>query len=632
MKTADLPQDIGALLDAQAGLRPDAPAILGPDGQPLSYAGLARWVTKAVLDLERAGVTQASRVALLMPPGPEAALATLATMCTATCVPANPEAGADELEAWLRDTGAAFIVAPDDGRLPRAATGLRRIVYHRTKGALGGDLVAIDSDAPPAPANAGRAIDRAEAIALLLPTSGTTARPKRVPLSHRNVLASARANAACFGLGPDDRCINVLPLLHIGGLVHGLLTTLASGGSVVCPRGFDASRFFDLVADLRPTWYTGTPTIHLALLPFLDEYRRLAPGHRFRFLRSASAPMPLMLIEQLERAFDAPLIEGYGMTEAGRITCNPLPPGRRKPGSVGTPVALEVRIVDTDGADCAPEQTGEILIRGASVMSGYLDDPAANTAAFHDGWFRTGDLGRFDGDGYLYLSGRIKELVNRGGKKVAPREVDEALLALPGVREAAAFGVPHPSLGEDLWAAVVAEPGSHLDTGEMRRVLLDRLARDKVPSEIVVVGQLPRGNTGKVQRSQLPALVAQRPSGSPDAPRTREEVVVARAFEAVLGQAVVTVDDNFFLLGGDSLSAARVLARLKAELGLVTLPEVRLVFEFPTVAALAAELGRPEAEPPLDAALLARIDELSDEEVERMLAEETLSLPGGWQQ
>ncbi|MCZ2413024.1 MAG: AMP-binding protein [Burkholderiales bacterium] len=560
MTAADLPQDIGALLDAQARLRPDAPAILEPNEQPLSYAGLARWIAKARLDLRRAGVTQASRVALLMPPGPEAALATLATMCCATCVPVNPEASADELEAWLRDTGVAFIVAPDDGRLPRAATGLRRIVYRRTKGAPGGDLVAIDSDAPPAPANAGRAIDRADAIALLLPTSGTTARPKRVPLSHRNVL----------------------PLLHIGGLVHGLLTTLASGGSVVCPRGFDASRFFDLVADLRPTWYTGTPTIHLALLPFLDEYRRLAAGHRFRFLRSASAPMPPMLIEQLERAFDAPLIEGYGMTEAGRITCNPLPPGRRKPGSVGKPVALEVRIVDTDGADCAPEQTGEILIRG--------------------------------------------------GKKVAPREVDEALLALPGVREAAAFGVPHPSLGEDLWAAVVAEPGSHLDTGEMRRVPLDRLARDKVPSEIVVVGQLPRGNSGKVQRSQLPALVAQRPSGSPDTPRTREEVVVARAFEAVLGQAVVTVDDNFFLLGGDSLSAARVVARLKAELGLVTLPEVRLVFEFPTVAALAAELGRPEPEPQLDTALLARIDELSDEEVERMLAEETLSLPDGWQQ
>lgn len=560
MTIAVLPQDIAALLDAQARLRPDAPAILEPNEQPLSYAGLARWIAKARLDLRRAGVTQASRVALLMPPGPEAALATLATMCCATCVPVNPEASADELEAWLRDTGVAFIVAPDDGRLPRAATGLRRIVYRRTKGAPGGDLVAIDSDAPPAPANAGRAIDRADAIALLLPTSGTTARPKRVPLSHRNVL----------------------PLLHIGGLVHGLLTTLASGGSVVCPRGFDASRFFDLVADLRPTWYTGTPTIHLALLPFLDEYRRLAAGHRFRFLRSASAPMPPMLIEQLERAFDAPLIEGYGMTEAGRITCNPLPPGRRKPGSVGKPVALEVRIVDTDGADCAPEQTGEILIRG--------------------------------------------------GKKVAPREVDEALLALPGVREAAAFGVPHPSLGEDLWAAVVAEPGSHLDTGEMRRVPLDRLARDKVPSEIVVVGQLPRGNSGKVQRSQLPALVAQRPSGSPDTPRTREEVVVARAFEAVLGQAVVTVDDNFFLLGGDSLSAARVVARLKAELGLVTLPEVRLVFEFPTVAALAAELGRPEPEPQLDTALLARIDELSDEEVERMLAEETLSLPDGWQQ
>lgn len=619
---------ISDMLREQARLRPDAPAVLAPDEQPLSYAGLAGWLRGAALDLRRAGVTSTCRVALLMPPGPEAALATLATMCSATCVPVNPEAGTDEISAWLRDTGATFVVTPDNVRAPPEADGLEHIVYHRAQGALTGTLQAVGTALPETRCS----LNDADAIALLLPTSGTTSRPKRVPLSHRNVLASARANAACFGLGPGDRCINVLSLLHIGGLVHGLLTTLASGGSVVCPRGFDASRFFNLVAAFRPTWYTGTPAIHLALLPFLDEYRRLAPGHRFRFLRSASAPMPPVLIEQLERAFDAPLIEGYGMTEAGRITCNPLPPGPRKPGSVGKPVALEVRVVDTDGVDCAPGQAGEILIRGASVTSGYLDDPAANAAAFHDGWFRTGDLGRFDGDGYLYLSGRIKELVNRGGKKVAPREIDEALLALPGVREAAAFGVPHPSLGEDLWAAVVAEPGSRLDTGEMRRVLLDRLARHKVPSAIVVVGQLPRGNTGKVQRSQLPALVAQRPSGFPDAPRTREEAAVARAFEAVLGQAVVTGDDNFFLLGGDSLSAARVLARLKAELELVTLPEVRLVFEFPTVAALAAELGRPEPEPQLDAALLARIDELSDEEVERMLAEDTLTLPGGWQQ
>lgn len=631
MTSHELPQDIGALLAAQADRRPDALALLAPGEPPLTYAALAAWVAAAVLGLRRAGVTPTSRVALRMPPGPEAALATLATMSAATCVPVDPATGTDEFEAWMRDTGAAFIVTPDGEDAPSGTTALRQIVYRRPVHGLTGGFVAVEPGAHLAPDSASGAPGTsgtpgaADAIALLLPTSGTTARPKRVPLSHRNVLASARANAACFGLGPDDRCINVLSLLHIGGLVHGLLTTLVSGGSVVCPRGFDASRFFELVAAFRPTWYTGTPTIHLALLPFLGAYRRLAPGHRFRFLRSASAPITAALIEQLEHAFDAPLVEGYGMTEAGRITCNPLPPARRKPGSVGRPVALDVRVVDAAGADCAPGLVGEVLIRGASVTSGYLDDPAANVAAFRDGWFHTGDLGRFDSDGDLYLSGRLKELVNRGGKKVAPREIDEALLALPGVRDAAAFGVAHPSLGEDLWAAVVAEPDCRLDTGALRRTLLGRLARHKVPSTIVVVKELPRGGTGKVQRAQLPALVARPAAGSTGTARTPEEVAVARAFEAVLGHAAIATDDNFFLLGGDSLSAARVVARLKAEPGLSTPPEVRQLFEFPTVAALAAELARAKAPSKPDAALLERIARLSDEEVERMLADESLA-------
>lgn len=626
MTTAVLPQDIAALLDAQARLRPDAPAILAPNEQPLSYAGLTRWIAKARLDLRRAGVTQASRVALLMPPGREAALASLATMCCATCVPVNPEAGTDEISAWLRDTGATFIVTPDDIRPPPAADGLAHIVYRRAPDALTGTLQAVGTTRP----EASGTFNGASAIALMLLTSGTTARPKVVPLSHRNVVASAHANASCFGLGPDDRCINVLSLLHVGGLVHGLLAALASGGSVVCPHGFDAGRFFDLVAEFQPTWYTGTPTIHLALLPFLGDYRRLAPGHRFRFLRSATSPISPALIERLEREFGAPLIEGYGMTEAGRITCNPLPPSRRKPGSVGKPVSLEVKVVDPDGEDCAPGQAGEILIRGASVTSGYLDDPAANAAAFRGGWFRTGDLGHFDGDGYLFLSGRIKELVNRGGEKIAPREIDEVLLALPGVRDAAAFGVPHASLGEDLWAAVVAEPGANLDTDALRRLLLGHLARHKVPSTIIAVEQIPRSRNGKVQRARLATHVAERSSASSGAPHTAAEAAVASVFEAVLGLAHVAVDDNFFLLGGDSLSAARAVVRLTTELGLTTRPEVRLVFEFPTVSALAAELSRVRREPQPDAELLARIAELSDEEVERMLADETLAIPPGW--
>ena len=339
--------------------------------------------------------------------------------------------------------------------------------------------------------------------------------------------------------------------------------------------------------------------------------------------------MPAALIERLEDAFGAPLIEGYGMTEAGRITCNPLPPSRRKPGSVGLPVALEVRVVDADGVAVPPGQPGEVTIRGASVTSGYLDDPAANAAAFRNGWLRTGDLGHFDADGYLFLTGRIKELINRGGEKIAPREVDEALLALPGVREAAAFGVPHPSLGEDLMAAVVAEPGATLDGDELRHELLARLARHKVPSAVVVLERLPRGPTGKVQRSALPRLLTDLRPTSSRRFGSAEEEAVARIFGSVLEIDVLSAQDNFFLLGGDSLSAARTVARLQTELGLPIQIGIPLLFEFPTVSKLAAELVRLRQDPQPDDALLARIAELSDEEVERMLMDDSLeSLQG----
>lgn len=625
MALENMSQGIAAMLRRQAGVRPDAPAILAPGEPTLSYAQLADWLEQAARDLRDAGVDPTSRVAVMIGPGPEAALATLAVMCAATCIPVNPQAGKEDLDFSLRDTGAAFVLTDDSVERPPSLPGLRHLTIGRSHPTQASALRIVAAGDSAAPGSAAASFNGAEAITLLLHTSGTTARPKRVPLDHDNVLASASANARCFGLEPADRCLNVLSLLHIGGLVHGLLTTLVSGGSIVCPRGFDAGRFFGLVAEFEPTWYTGTPTIHLALLPFLDDYRRLAPGHRFRFLRSASAPMPQALIERLESAFGTPLIEGYGMTEAGRITCNPLPPGRRKPGSVGLPVALEVRVVDADGVELAPGQLGEIVIRGASVTSGYLDDPAANASAFLDGWFRTGDLGHFDTDGYLFLTGRIKELINRGGKKIAPREIDEALLALRGVREAAAFGVPHASLGEDLMAAVVAEPGETLDGSQLRHELLARLARHKVPSAIVVVERLPRGGTGKVQRSQLQQVLADLPPAPSRPFGSADEEAVARVFGSVLDVDGICADDNFFLLGGDSLSAARTLARLQTELRLPTAPGIHLLFEFPKVSALAAELARRRQDPQPDDALMARIAALSDEEVERMLMDGSLA-------
>ncbi|MCO5101795.1 MAG: AMP-binding protein [Burkholderiaceae bacterium] len=619
-RTVTTAHGIAAMIAQQAMLRGDAPALLAQGEPPLSYARLSDWLEQSATFLRSIGVTRTSRVAVSMQPGPEAALTTLATLCAAVCIPLDPAAGEDDFGFRLRDCAADFVLT-DSAERAFPLPGLRRLVVGREFRLPGRSTRTGVPASNRAPHDATCDTVDADATCLLLHTSGTTAMPKRVPLSQRNVLASARANTQAFGLGPQDRCLNVLSLLHVGGIVTGMLTTLVSGGSLVCPRGFDAEAFFPLVAEFEPTWYTGTPTIHLAVLPFLETYRRLAPNHRFRFLRSATSPIATELIARLECAFGAPLLEAYGMTEAGRISCNPAPPGLRKPGSVGVPVALDVRVVGSDSTDLRCGEIGEIVVRGDSVTRGYLDDDVANTTAFRDGWFHTGDLGRFDEDGYLFLEGRIKEVVNRGGRKIAPREIDAALAALPGVREAAAFGMPHPSLGEDLVAVVVAEPGPPLDVQALRTELLARLARHKVPSSIVVVDSLPRGASGKIQRSKLAAVFGALSEAGSSSPQTPAEAAVAAIVESVLGADTIGRGDNFFLSGGDSLSAARVAARCATAFGLARAPAANLLFAYPTVEALAAELLRLRQEQAMDEEMLAQLEQLSDEELARLLSD-----------
>jgi len=438
-------------------------------------------------------------------------------------------------------------------------------------------------------------------IALLLHTSGTTSRPKLVPLTQANLTASARHIAESLGLTQDDRCLNVMPLFHVHGLEAALLATIASGGSVVCCPGFNAPRFFDWVTEFAPTWYTAVPTIHQSVLARAKQQN--VSGTHLRFIRSCSSALAPSLMEELEAAFRVPVIEAYGMTEAAhQMTSNPLPPGERKPGSVGVPAGPEVAIMDDGGRLLPPAAAGEIVIRGANVTRGYIGNPEANAAAYKDGWFRTGDQGYIDADGYLFLSGRLKEIINRGGEKIAPREVDETLLTHPAVSQAVAFSAPHSTLGETVAAAVVLRPGCDATEKDLREFAAEGLALFKVPEKILFLKEIPKGATGKIQRIGLAAKLGVgeiRPAASSGAafvaPRSRMEKQIAAIVADTLGASRVGTSDSVFDLGADSLLVAMLLARIKESEG----TEISFLqfAEDPTVAGLCRLAGIRPSQP-----------------------------------
>jgi hypothetical protein len=373
---------------------------------------------------------------------------------------------------------------------------------------------------------------------------------------------------------------------------------------VVCTSGFREDVFTDRLRNLAPTWYTAVPTIHQALLAEVAKRPRGIRGHRLRFVRSSSSPLPPTVMTALETAFGCPVVEAYGMTEAAhQMASNPLPPLARKPGSAGLAAGPEVAVMDEDGNLAAPGARGEIVIRGPNVTPGYEGNQEANAEAFLDGWFRTGDQGYLDGDGYLFLTGRLKEIINRGGEKVAPREIDEALLEHSDVAQAVAFAVPHPGLGEDVAAAVVPYEGKRVSEGQLREFLFTRIADFKVPSRIIVVARIPKGSTGKVQRIALAETLADQLETPFLSPRGALEQVVAAAYVEVLGIDEVGALDNFFALGGDSLKATQVVSRLQALMPL-SLPIVT-VFQKPSVTELADAVGSL-----LSPEYLARLEEL----------------------
>ena len=339
---------------------------------------------------------------------------------------------------------------------------------------------------------------------MVLHTSGTTSRPKIVPLSQKNVTASARHIKETLHLTPGDRCLNIMPLFHIHGLIAAVSASLAAGASVYCTPGFNALKFFAWIDEVKPSWYTAVPTMHQAILQRAPRNAEIIQRNRLRFIRSSSSSLPPQVLNELEAVFGAPVIEAYGMTEAAhQMASNPLPPAKHIAGSVGIAAGPEIAIMDEDGNLLERGATGEIVIRGPNVSSGYENNPKANEAGFTKGWFRTGDQGVLDGEGYLTITGRLKEIISRGGEKISPREVDEVLMDHPAVAQVVTFGLPHKMLGEEVGAAVVLREGMAASERELRDFCATRLADFKVPRKILFLPEIPKGATGKLQRIGL---------------------------------------------------------------------------------------------------------------------------------
>jgi acyl-CoA synthetase (AMP-forming)/AMP-acid ligase II len=479
-----------------------APAIRAPGRPALSYAGLRDLAAATIARLNGIGIGRNDRVAIVLPNGPEMAAAFIAIGAGATTAPLNPAYRADEFNFYLTDLKAKALVVQKgvatEARDVAAKLGVA--VLELVPGDHAGSFT-LEGGSPAQAAQPGAA--EAGDIALVLHTSGTTARPKIVPLSQANICASARHIGATLALSPADACLNIMPLFHIHGLIAAVLSSLGAGGAVICTPGFDALRFFRLLDEERPSWYTAVPTMHQTILTRADRNAEIIARAKLRFIRSSSASLPGPVMEQLEAVFGCPLVESYGMTEAShQMASNPLA-GPRKPGSVGQAAGPEVAIMDDDGTILPQGEIGEVVIRGPNVTAGYEANPDANAKAFTHGWFRTGDQGAFDAEGFLTLTGRLKELINRGGEKVSPLEVDGVLSAHPAVAQALTFAMPHAKLGEEVAAAVVLREGADCSERELRDFVAQQLADFKVPRKVVFLPEIPKGATGKLMRIGL---------------------------------------------------------------------------------------------------------------------------------
>ncbi len=596
-------RSVSDFLDARA--RDESAALLALDAAPCSFAALVRAVDGVGAVIAGLGFGRGDRIAFALDSSADTAILLLGIVAHATAAPLNPLYRSSEFEFYLSDLKVAAIVLPEgggsDAREAAVALGIEVIDLVRDpQGAIG--AFSLRASRP----SLDRVLDRApermpvrarpEDIALVLHTSGTTAKPKIVPLSHEAICITSGNIARTLRLGPGDRCLNVMPLFHVHGILNVLWSSLLSGAATCCLPAFDPHQFWRWYDAIRPTWYSAVPTIHQTVLMHraCSTLAASCGNPSLRFVRSSSASLAPAVFDELESVFGVPVIESYGMSEVDQIASNPLPPGRRKPGSVGLPGGPEVVVMDEQGARLPTGHVGEVCVRGANVLARYEASDAVNADSFRDGYFRTGDLGYFDADGYLYLVGRLKEIINRGGEKIAPREIDDVALTHPAVAEAAAFALPHPQLGEEPALAVVLRAGVGASPLEIRVHISRRIAEFKVPRAVFFVDKLPKGPTGKLKRNELgrrfstPPLDATAAKAAGPRPAQALEQALIPLWEEVLGVKPIAIGDDFLSIGGTSLLATRLFARIERHFER-DLP-IEAVLGSSTIAELAAAL------------------------------------------
>jgi acyl-CoA synthetase (AMP-forming)/AMP-acid ligase II/thioesterase domain-containing protein/acyl carrier protein len=586
---------IGRVIKRYCELRPDDTAVVVSAYRPLTYGELQSVIEQIRTDLRMAGFGREARIAIAFPSGPHAALAIVAVACSCVAAPLNPKQTLAEVEACLS------VLRPDAVLLLQGGDSAARRIAVREGWAIiegvpvKGSILGLRLVAPPATAVAPADEPAPEGPAFILQTSGTTAEPKLIPFSHSNMLAAAARLRAWFGLSPQDRCLSVSPVFYSHGLKVTVFTPLLTGGTVAFPANaskFDYSEWFDA---LRPTWYSASPTLHRLIFDQTKSRTDANAMHSLRFVLSGGAPLPPDIREGLEHTLGVPVVEHYGSSEAAQISANLPPPGRSKPGTSGIPWPDTVMIVDENGGQLPAGGQGEILVCGPTVMSGYLEAPDLNQESFSNGWLRTGDIGSLDEEGFLTLHGRKKDLINRGGEKVWPIEVDNALMGHPAVAEAAAFAVPHPRLGEDVAAVVTLRPGMTTTPTELRKYLSERLTPFKVPRRISVTDQLPKGKTGKVSRRLLSETFGTSTVDLPTPVSESNDGLQSQLIEIcerLLNISPVTLDDDFFEKGGDSLLALELLGNIEQLTG-QKIP-TSILFEATTVRKLAQKLSEAD--------------------------------------
>jgi acyl-CoA synthetase (AMP-forming)/AMP-acid ligase II/acyl carrier protein len=622
---------IARLLQYQAGERPDAEALLAPGYTALSYRRLWEQIQKTVARLHECGLSRGDRIALVLPDGPSTVVAQIAVACFGVACPLNPAYRRAEFETLFADLRVKAVMVqlggPTEAQEAARAAGLPVVELAIQPGSEAGvfDLSGNAGSQVFAGDWSERDWPEARDVAFILFSSGTTAKPKKIPLTHEHLLTSTCNKARLWGMVESDRNLILTPMFHTVALGSGTLVTWWRGATLIATPGFQAALFRQWLEAFRPTCYTAVPAQHQAILARMQEEGPPADCS-LRWITSIAASLPPAVMQGLEQALGAPILEGYGSTETQHIFGNPGPPGVRKPGSVGRGIGPEARLVDDAGHPVAPGAVGEIVVRADQVFPGYEDDPEANQAAFIDGWFHTGDLGRLDEDGYLFLTGRTKEMINRGGENIAPREVEEVLLQHPAVADAACFAVPDPRLGEEIAAAVILRPGQHPSERDLRRFVAERKADFMVPARIHKVAELPKNASGKVQRDLLTerfavVLSSGKVLGAHQEPHTPLEERLAAIWSQHLGVSQVGLHDSFLDAGGDSMLATRLLITVNREFH-VQVPLMDF-FDRPTIAGLAtvileAQAGTgPGADRTID-----DLEQLSEEDAARLLAED----------